>query len=106
MIRRVRSEPAATQVGAAVRAARSARGWSQAELARRSGVAQANVSIVETGRSDVRLSTLAAIARALDLELALVARGGSQAAARASSTVPSVLEEVYVPDPVDEGESS
>ena len=45
------------------------RSYSQQELARRSGVRQSVISIIEQGRrADVRLSTLERLARALDVE--------------------------------------
>lgn len=40
-------------------------GWAQEELARRAGLRQATVSLVETGRTLPRVSTLQKIARAL-----------------------------------------
>jgi DNA-binding XRE family transcriptional regulator len=47
-------------------------GLTQAKLAKLSGVAQADISRVESGRANPTVSTLAAIARALGYSLALV----------------------------------
>lgn len=60
--------------GGALRQARKAKGWSQRDLAARSGVTQANISKLETGRTDPQLSTLVDLARFLDLELMLAPR--------------------------------
>lgn len=53
-----------------VQAARTARGWTQAELARRAGVSRAEVSAIETGRS-ASPSTGAALALGAALGLAV-----------------------------------
>lgn len=55
-------------------AARDAKGLSQRELSTLAGVPQAQISRIEAGNVDLRLSSLAALANALDLELALVPR--------------------------------
>ena len=48
---------------------RLARGWSQAELARRAGLDVATVSRLETGRrKNPRLETLGSLAKALDCD--------------------------------------
>jgi DNA-binding XRE family transcriptional regulator len=44
----------------------------QARLAQRSGVGQAEISKIESGRSNPTLDTLSALAKALDCRLALV----------------------------------
>ena len=49
-------------------------GLSQRALSLKSGVPQGHISKIENGRVDLRLSSLVAIMRALDLELALVPR--------------------------------
>ena len=56
----------------AIRRRRRSRGISQAELARKLGMTQAQIARIEGKRSDVRLSTLTEIARALGLEPLLV----------------------------------
>jgi transcriptional regulator with XRE-family HTH domain len=61
-------------LGLALRRAREAKGWSQRDLAARSGVTQANISKLETGQTDAQFSTLVELARFLDLELVLASR--------------------------------
>lgn len=51
---------------------RRKRGWSQAELGSAVRMPQSQLARIETGASDVRLSTLTEIARALDLEPMLI----------------------------------
>ena len=57
-----------------LREAREARQLSQRELSRLAGVPQAKISRIETNSVDLRLSSLVAIASALDLEITLVPR--------------------------------
>jgi len=54
--------------------ARESIGLSQRELSARSGVPQSHISKIESGNVDLRLSSLVAIARVLELELALIPR--------------------------------
>ena len=54
--------------------ARAALSLSQALLAQKLGITQAQISLVERGLTDPRLSTLQNIAAALDLRLMLVPR--------------------------------
>ena len=58
----------------ALREARLAKGMSQTELSKLSGVPQAQISRIEANSVDIRLSSLAALAHARDLEVALVPR--------------------------------
>jgi transcriptional regulator with XRE-family HTH domain len=58
-----------TDFGDALRAARKRVGWSQSELAQRSGVHLNTVSQVERGSADPRLSTLQALGNTLGLSL-------------------------------------
>jgi transcriptional regulator with XRE-family HTH domain len=58
-----------TDFGNALRAARKRAGWSQTELATRSGVHLNTVSQVERGSADPRLSTLQALGATLGLNL-------------------------------------
>ncbi len=58
----------------ALKSARETKGISQRELSAKSGVPQSHISKIEAGSVDLRLSSLVALARALDLELALVPR--------------------------------
>jgi transcriptional regulator with XRE-family HTH domain len=56
--------------GKRVRALRAERGWTQEELAHRSGLNRSYMSEVERGISDVSLSTLQKIAKTLEISLA------------------------------------
>ncbi len=55
-----------------LKAARKSKGLSQRKLGARLGVPQSHISKIESGDVDLRLSTLVAYARILDLELFLV----------------------------------
>jgi transcriptional regulator with XRE-family HTH domain len=57
-----------------LRNAREKKGLSQRELSTISGVRQSQISRIEQGAVDLRLSSLIELARALELELALVPR--------------------------------
>lgn len=57
-----------------LRQARKRKGLSQRELSARSGVPQSHISKIESGGVDLRVSSLVALARVLDLELELVPR--------------------------------
>jgi len=54
--------------------ARKNSGLSQRELSVRSGIPQSHLSKIESGNVDLRISSLVAIARVLELELALIPR--------------------------------
>lgn len=54
--------------------ARKTKGLSQRDLSARAGVPQSHISKIETGGVDLRISSLASIAHALDLEIVLVPR--------------------------------
>lgn len=56
----------------ALREARRRKGLSQRALSAKSGVPQSHISRIEKGDVDLRVSSLIALARALDLELELV----------------------------------
>lgn len=62
-----------TYIGRQFREMRQKLGYSQRTLAQRAGVTQPQLSDLERG-ANVRLSTLAAVARALDVELVPVPR--------------------------------
>ena len=57
-----------------IRQARLQKGWSQRELSARARMPQAQISRFETGSVDPQVSTLAELARTLDLDLQLVPR--------------------------------
>jgi transcriptional regulator with XRE-family HTH domain len=59
--------------------ARTAKGWSQRELSAKANVPQAQISRIERGVVDLRLSTFLELARLLDLEVALVPRNAMTA---------------------------
>jgi HTH-type transcriptional regulator/antitoxin HipB len=50
------------------------RGWSQSELARRAGTKQANISRLEAGLGNPTVRFIQRVARALDVELAVLLR--------------------------------
>jgi len=56
------------QFGANVRAARAARGWTQEDLAHRSGLAVVQVSRVERGKREIRLTTLLRLLEAFEAQ--------------------------------------
>ena len=57
-----------------LKAAREAKGLSQRDLSARARLPQAHISKIESGAVDLRVSSLVALARALDLEMMLVPR--------------------------------
>lgn len=57
-----------------LQAERQAKGLSQRELSALAGLPQAQISRIEAGTVDLRLSSLMALVHALDLELALIPR--------------------------------
>ena len=59
------------QILESLREARVRKGFSQRELSARSGVPQSHISKIESGSVDLRVSSLIALARVLDLELFL-----------------------------------
>ena len=58
---------AVERFGRNVREARLARGWTQEELAHRTGLATVQVSRIERGRREVRLGTLLRLVKALEV---------------------------------------
>ena len=62
------------EIANSLKGARESRGLSQRALSEKSGVPQGHISKIENGTVDLRLSSLIALARALELELALVPR--------------------------------
>jgi len=57
-----------------LKATRENMGVSQRELSSKSGVPQSHISKIESGNVDLRLSSLIAISRVLELELTLIPR--------------------------------
>ena len=73
------------QVGSTVRAAREAAGLSQANLAEKAGTTQPEISRLELGGSEPRLSTLIRLAKVLGPMI--VSEGGVQMGGRLSASV-------------------
>jgi transcriptional regulator with XRE-family HTH domain len=69
----------AENIAATLKAAREKKGLSQRALSARAGVPQSHISKIESGAVNLRLSSLAAIANALDLEIALIPRKAAPA---------------------------
>lgn len=57
---------AVAQFGENVRAARKARGWTQEDLAGKAGLAVVQVSRIERGKREIRLTTLLRLLAALE----------------------------------------
>jgi len=85
---------ATEQIAETLRKAREQKGLSQRALSARAGVPQSHISKIENNAVDLRISSLTAIAHALDLELALVPR-------KAVPAVKSVTRSVGMPPIVD-----
>ncbi len=62
------------KIASTLRTARMSKALSQRELSAKAGVPQGHISKIENGAVDLRVSSLVALARALDLELTLVPR--------------------------------
>jgi len=86
-----------------LRRARQARGWSQATLARSSGVPQSVVSAYESGAREPTVASLRRLTRAMDLDLVMVpaVRSGPdpEAAARQLEDVLSLAEAMHLRPP-------
>lgn len=110
MVRHPRQSPPASvsALGAALRAVRKRKGLTQAGLAERTGRRQSHISATEKGTYDPRASTLVALAAALGCEWVLVPKERAAEARRIAGltgkpgTPPTVLEEIYVPEPEEE----
>ena len=68
---RIDDVPIATKVGCAVQVARCQAGISQSELAKRTGINQADISRIERGSANPSMATLDRIAKALDAKLSI-----------------------------------
>ena len=83
---------------ATLKAARENKGLSQRALGARAGVPQSHISKIESGAVNLTVSSLTAIANALDRELALVPRKAAPAVrtiTRSVSDAPKVTPEVH-----------
>jgi HTH-type transcriptional regulator/antitoxin HipB len=67
------------QFGNIIRRARKQRGWSQTQLADKTGLRQETISLIETGNPAVRLDTILSVLAALDLEFRMGPRSKGQA---------------------------
>jgi transcriptional regulator with XRE-family HTH domain len=73
--------------------ARAAMGWTQHQLAEASGVAAAQISRYESGRSEPRFEVIAKLAKALDVQFDWLARGiGSVEGGEPHRKMPSGME--------------
>lgn len=108
---------AQTRLGHQLRQRRQGRRWTLADVAARMATSQpSRISELETGKANARIGTLDEVGRVLGLTLlyvpdeklaAVLAVLGEQAAPpRPHLTVPSVYDEVLIPDPVDEDDAS
>lgn len=82
-----------------IKRARARKSLSQRELSERSGIPQAQISKIENGTVDLRLSSLVAMARALELDVQLVPRKAVPAVksvVRNTQTVPMIDPEALV----------
>ena len=87
----------AEALAATLKSAREKRGLSQRDLSARAGVPQSHISKIETAGVDLRISSLAALANALDLEIALIPRKAVpavQSISRSVDVTPLALPEV------------
>jgi transcriptional regulator with XRE-family HTH domain len=67
--------PPVTPISLRLRELRTAKGWSQSELARRSGVPQYTISRLEAGEQEsINLAHLEQLATALEVDAALLIR--------------------------------
>ncbi len=71
----VESTPPKSALGSVIRREREGRGWTLADLSERTGIPQPNLSRLERGLADVRLSTLLRVAEALGTEIVLTPAG-------------------------------
>lgn len=62
------------EIAKKLQAARKAKGLTQAELGAKMGLPQSHISQIESGRVDLRFSSLLEMARLLDLEPMLIPR--------------------------------
>ena len=70
---------ASENIAASLKSARETKGLSQRELSARSGVPQSHISKIESNAVDLRLSSLASLAHALDLEVTMIPRKSAPA---------------------------
>ncbi|MEE7505135.1 helix-turn-helix transcriptional regulator [Methylobacterium mesophilicum] len=66
----MQADPFLTAIGAQMRRARIARGFSQEQLAESAGIHRNYVGLIERGERNVKLSVVVDVAEALDITLA------------------------------------
>lgn len=82
--------PLLDNISRSLREARAEGGLTQKKLGERVGLPQSHISKIEKGGVDLQLTSLAELARALDLEIRLIPRS-------ASSAVDAVIKSVAAP---------
>lgn len=88
-----------------LREARQRKGFSQRELSAKSGVPQSHISKIENGAVDLRVSSLVALARVLDLELELVPKKvipAIKSIVRSSTSADIVYAQKYIQKEMDQ----
>ncbi|AZV81001.1 XRE family transcriptional regulator (plasmid) [Parasedimentitalea marina] len=66
---------ARSELGVVLRRARKDRGLTQSQLGRLAGMKPHRISMIETGNSDMKISTLFSLLSALDLDVQVLSRG-------------------------------
>jgi len=66
---------ARSELGVVLRRARKERGLTQSQLGRLAGMQPHRISMIETGNSDMKISTLFSLLSALDLDVQVLSRG-------------------------------
>lgn len=56
------------EIGKLIKKARIQKGWSQKDLAEHSGLKQPHISLIEKGKENLTIGTLAKIAKVLDID--------------------------------------
>ena len=94
--------------------ARRRRHWTQADLTQRSTQPASRLSLIESGKANTTVATLAAIGDALGLSLVFVPKdrladvttlvNQSDSVKPLPTEVGSVYEDVFIPDPSDDSE--
>ncbi len=93
-------------IGRVLKEARKQKGLSQRALSEQSGVRQYQISKIENGAVDLRISSLIELARALDLDLKLVPRKAIPAVdsiVRSTTPTPMLPKPAYNLDEDDDG---
>lgn len=93
-------------IGRVLKEARKRKGLSQRALSEQSGVRQYQISKIENGAVDLRISSLIELARALDLDLKLVPRKAIPAVdsiVRSATPTPTLPKPAYSLDEDDDG---